>query len=240
MGQEIRERATQSSSGQACSYSGAVCTRYISPDDAAVERAWHIGRHNPWRGAEVYPQRPGIFVRPARDSTEHEAEAVVGQFGLIPWFAKAAKLTFSTCNARSEELAQKATFKDPWKRGQRCIVPAVAFYEPCWETGKNVWWSFRRADGELWGLAGLWNTWTDKATGELVESFTMLTINADAHPLMNRMHRPDPKRPPNMQDKRSVIPIERADVERWLYGTQDDARDLMRLAPAEAFDAAPH
>lgn len=216
-----------------------MCTRYISPDDAAVERAWHIGRHNPWRGAEVYPQRQGIFIRAARDSTAPQRETVVGQFGLIPWFAKSPKLTYSTCNARSEELAQKATFKDSWKHGKRCIVPAVAFYEPCWETGKNVWWSFRRADGELWGLAGLWNTWTDKATGELVESFTMLTLNADDHPLMNRMHRPDPKRPPNMQDKRSVIPVAFEDVDRWLFGTQEEAVGLVRLAPTAWFSGGP-
>ncbi len=217
-----------------------MCTRYISPDDAAVERAWHIGRHNPWRGAEVYPQRQGIFIRATRDSTEPRRETVVGQFGLIPWFAKSPKLTYSTCNARSEELAQKATFKDSWKHGKRCIVPAVAFYEPCWETGKNVWWSFRRADGELWGLAGLWNTWTDKASGELAESFTMLTLNADEHPLMSRMHRPDPKRPPHMQDKRSVIPVDFEDVDQWLFGTQQEAVELIRPAPPKAFDAVPN
>jgi putative SOS response-associated peptidase YedK len=45
---------------------------------------------------------------------------------------QAPKLTFSTNNARSEELAAKATFKDPWKRGQRCIIPATSFDEPKW------------------------------------------------------------------------------------------------------------
>lgn len=216
-----------------------MCTRYVSPEAAAIERTWHIGRHTPWRGAEVFPQKLGAFVRAARDSGTAEREVVVGQFGLVPWFAKSPKLTYSTCNARSEEMAQKATFKDPWKYGKRCIVPAVSFFEPCWETGKNVWWNFKRADGELWGLAGLWNTWTDKETGEVVESFTMLTINADADPLMSRMHRPDPKRPPHMQDKRSVVPVELEDVDQWLFGTQEEAAKLIKLAPVEVFEAAP-
>ena len=44
----------------------------------------------------------------------------------------------------------------------------------------------------------------------------MLTINADHHPLMRRMHKPDPQLPPDAQDKRSVIAIEADDVERWL------------------------
>jgi putative SOS response-associated peptidase YedK len=86
-------------------------------------------------------------------------------------------------------------------------------------------------------LAGLWNTWTDPATGELVESFTMLTLNADHHPLMNRMHRPDPKRPPEMQDKRSVVPIAPEDVDTWLHAPLEQAAQLVRLAPVEAFDA---
>ena len=216
-----------------------MCTRYISPQDAAIERQWHIGGRQPWRGGEIFPQRPGPFIRAARDSTEPARELVIGQFGLIPWFAKTSKLTFSTSNARSEELAEKATFKHPWGRGQRCIVPAITFDEPNWESGKNVWWRFGRADGDLWGIAGLWNVWTDKASGEMHESYTMLTLNADDHPLMNRMHRPDPKRPPNMQDKRSVVSIELADVDTWLYGTQAEAQKLLRLSPVELFDAGP-
>ncbi|MEJ8852178.1 hypothetical protein [Variovorax rhizosphaerae] len=47
----------------------------------------------------------------------------------------------------------------------------------------------------------------------------MLTLNADAHPLMNRMHKPDPKVGRDEQDKRSVVPIERGDVDQWLEGT---------------------
>ncbi|WP_375577510.1 hypothetical protein [Paracidovorax oryzae] len=55
----------------------------------------------------------------------------------------------------------------------------------------------------------------------------MLTINADHDPLMSRMHRPDPKRPPDRQDKRSVIPIELEDVGTWLAGTVAEASKLL-------------
>ncbi len=85
----------------------------------------------------------------------------------------------------------------------------------------------------------LWSTWIDKTTGEVVESYTMLTLNADAHPLMSRMHKPDPKLGPDEQDKRSVVPVEMTDVDQWLFGTLEQARELVRLAPAEAFAAAP-
>jgi hypothetical protein len=46
----------------------------------------------------------------------------------------------------------------------------------------------------------------------------MLTLNADAHPLMRRMHKPDPKLAPNEQDKRSVVAVNPADWETWLCG----------------------
>ena len=160
---------------------------------------------------------------------------VLGQWSLIPWFAKTRELRFPTSNARSEELLDKASYKQPWTRGQHCIVPAQAFYEPCWETGRHVPWRFTRPDGTPWGLAGLWNTWTDPASGEVVESYTLLTINADAHPLMKRMHKPDPKLGPDEQDKRAVIPLEPEDWDTWLYAPIPEAQSLMRLAPDDAF-----
>ena len=85
----------------------------------------------------------------------------------------------------------------------------------------------------------MWNTWTDKATGELFESYTMITLNADKHPLMNRMHKPDPALGPDQQDKRSVIPIKMVDVDAWLVGTIEEAKHLLRLAPVESFEAGP-
>lgn len=59
----------------------------------------------------------------------------------------------------------------------------------------------------------------------------MLTINADDHPIMSRMHKPDPKLPADQQDKRSVVAIEAGDVDQWLVGTLADAQALLR-APA--------
>ncbi|MEE9871530.1 MAG: SOS response-associated peptidase family protein [Delftia lacustris] len=218
-----------------------MCNRYKSPREDEIERMWRVGRQNPirWWDAEVFPRGTGAFVRRAQDDTGYSRELVAGQWGLIPWFAKEPRLKFPTNNARSEELAAKASYKHPWARGQRCIIPATTFDEPNWETGKNVWWRFARADGDPWGLAGLWNVWTDPATGEVRESYTMLTINADAHQLMIRMHKPDPKLPADKQDKRSVIPIELADVDQWLAGTVAEASQLLRVAPVEVFQAGP-
>jgi putative SOS response-associated peptidase YedK len=216
-----------------------MCNRYVSPEAGDMERYWHVGARTPWRMSDVFPRAPGPFIRAGRDAAAPARERVIGQWGLVPWFASTAKLPYSTNNARFEEIASKASFKHSWQHGKRCVIPAVSFDEPNWESGKNVWWRFRRADGAPWGLAGLWNTWTDKTSGEIVESYTMLTLNADAHPLMSRMHKPDARLAPDAQDKRSVVPIEIGDVDRWLLGTVAEATALVRLAPADLFDARP-
>ncbi len=67
----------------------------------------------------------------------------------------------------------------------------------------------------------------------------MLTINLDAHPLMRRMHKPNPKLGANEQDKRSVVVIEAADFDAWLTGSVDDAKTLIHLAPVEVLLAGP-
>lgn len=228
-----------------------MCTRYLTPTQAAIEDEWHLGRANseafirPVFGRELYPRQPGPFIRRARDDAGYSRELVVGRWGLIPPFSATPDVKFATYNARSEEMRSKASFKDAWARGQRCIVPATLFYEPNWETGRNVWWRFQRADGTPWGLAGLWHRWIDRKTGEAHESYTMLTLGANGHPLMGRMHKPelDPATkqplPADQQDKRSVIPIERGDVDLWLAGTVAQAQSLLRLAPADDFDAEP-
>jgi putative SOS response-associated peptidase YedK len=215
-----------------------MCNRYhpARPDEFYAEFKVQAPANFPV--GSVFPRGRGAFVRRARDSAAVEREGVVGQWGLIPSFAKSATLTYSTNNARMEGVATTASFKQPWAKGQRCIIPAAVFWEPNWESGKNEWWRFKRADGRPWALAGLWSTWIDKTSGEIVESYTMLTMNADSHPIMRRMHKPDPNLGPTEQDKRSVVVLEAEDYDTWLAGTPDDVASLVRLAPQEIFDAA--
>ena len=181
----------------------------------------------------IGPLQPGPFVT---------AQGMrVGQWGLIPWFSPTRKpinkagRPISTNNCRVETVATAPSFKGPWLRGQRCLIPALDYDEPYWGTGKNVWWRFGRKDGAPWMLAGLWTEWTDPQTGEVVLSYTMLTQNCDAHPLLKLMHKPDPALPPDQQDKRAVVPIERADWDRWLKGTMDEAVPLLKLPGEDLF-----
>jgi putative SOS response-associated peptidase YedK len=88
-------------------------------------------------------------------------------------------------------------------------------------------------------MAGLWNTWTDKSTGEIHESYTMVTLNADHHPLLRRMHRPDLSRPAHMQDKRAVVPLAPEQFDAWLRGTAEEATAALVLPQPDVYDAGP-
>jgi len=94
------------------------------------------------------------------------------------------------------------------------------FFEPCWETGRAVRWRIARADGDLFAAAGLWERWADPASGEVTTSFTLLTVNADAHPLMARMHRPG-------DEKRMPVLLAPGDFEAWLHATDEQAHALV-------------
>lgn len=168
-----------------------MCNRYEPPAASEISRRW-----KPRQSAENFPPRPlfpraqGPFIMAARDTTTIELEIGIGQRALIPWFAIAAKLPCCTNNARFETVATAASFKAPWARSQRCIIPATWFDEPCWESGRNQWCRFWREDGDPWGQAGLWSTWTDKETGEVIDSYTMLVgdnyLGRRARPTMVR------------------------------------------------------
>lgn len=194
----------------------------------------------------VGPNQSGVFLRAGADELIGE----VGQWGLIRP-GQPERIDYlpskipgkrgrprSTNNARIEGIEKKATFKAAWSEGRRCLVPAAWYQEPNWETGKNIWWQLKRADGDPWMLAGLWSEWVDLKTGELVPNFTMLTTNCDSHPLLNRLHRPDPDLPPDAQDKRSLVHIGPEDWEQWLQGTAEEARTLVHPPKVDAFDPA--
>lgn len=195
-----------------------------------------------YRTTGIGPLQPGPFIR--------RRELAVGQWGLTPDKSPTLKPVnrqtgrpMSTNNARwnpTRGQPEARSFWGPWDRGQRCVVPVEDFDEPYWGTGKNIWWRFRRADGAPLAVAGLWNEWTDPESGEVIPSYTMLTINCNAHQLLALMHRPDlgPDKqplPPEQQDKRTIVALERDDLEQWLHGTPAEAAALVRLPAPDLY-----
>ena len=101
-------------------------------------------------------------------------ELVPARWGLIPYFSKDAKGAFRCINARAETVATTASFRQPWKTGRRCLVPANGFFE--WETrpdGKQPFY-FTSAEGSLLAFAGLWDTWR-QPDGSSLLSYTIIT-----------------------------------------------------------------
>lgn len=75
------------------------------------------------------------------------------------------------------------------------------------------------------GIAGLWDCWQpDK--GDPVISFTMLTVNADGHLLMQQFHKP-------ADEKRMVVILPEEQYGDWLGASPSESMDFMRLYPAD-------
>ena len=80
----------------------------------------------------------------------------------------------------------------------------------------------QQVNREPMAIASIWDTWTEPETGELIVSFSMLTIEAGRHPLMNRCHKPE-------DEKRTVVPLRPELFHDWLNATPDTARSLLNL-----------
>lgn len=145
--------------------------------------------------AETYPG----FAAPIVVQSHQTGRVACGlaKFGLIPAWAKDDKISRHTYNARSETVAEKPSYRTAWRKRQFGLVLVENFFEPRYESGRAVRWKIGLASGDPFGIACLWDRWTDPITGELVVSFSMLTVNADEHPVMNQFHQQgDEKRTP--------------------------------------------
>ena len=208
-------------------------------------------------GREVWPRQPGVFIRAAQSRPTDETEVaevaedgaeaamppreplaralVAGQFGLVPRWVKSAsdaKLrSTKLVNARSETVTTSNNFRDAWLAGQRCIVPMMAFMEDDWRSGKAVPTRIVRVDGKPLGVAGLWESWTG-AEGEVIVSYTLLTVNANSHALMSRYQQPG-------NEKRMLAILNEGAFDAWLGARPEKAKEFMRAYPANWLTANP-
>ncbi|MGA2570385.1 MAG: SOS response-associated peptidase [Terracidiphilus sp.] len=166
----------------------------------------------------VAPQSVQPVVRLGRDTGEREFALL--RWGLVPFWAKDAKIGYSTINARAEEAASKPAFREALRK-RRCLVPADAFYEWTRSDPKNKQpFAFALRSGEPYAFAGIWERWTPKK-GEALESFSILTTDANEvlEPIHNRM----------------PVILEPKDYKRWMEPAALERLpvDLLRPFPAE-------
>jgi len=205
---------------------------HLPPDWQPPPSAWHIF---PTQIAPIIRRPP---ERESGDDAVPDMELVSAHFGMLPGFAKGIDYGRRTYNARSETVANLPSFKHAWAKPRHCIVPADAIYEPDWRTGKSIPTRITRTDGETLGIAGIWQPWKTPG-GDWVYSFAMLTINADSHSMFNKLHKPDPKRPSDQQDKRMPVILNADAYKAWLDANPDQSMDFMRQFPAARLTASP-
>lgn len=189
----------------------------------------HFGCELPsaeWRD-ETFPTYAAPFI--TLDNGTPICELAL--FGLVPhWAQDKKKFGLKTYNARSETVHEKPSYRMAWRERRFGLILTRRFYEPCYETGKAVRTSIYRQDGEPTAIASIWERIVDKESGEVLMSFSMLTVNADAHPLMKRFHRPE-------DEKRSVVVINSSDFTKWLTATHEGASRLLKAPDAQDFAA---
>ena len=203
-----------------------MCADYTPSRKAQIEDSFSIAYLLLDLPPEAWPGYIAPILRGSHE-TPGELEIAPAMFGMVPHWAD-HKLARQTYNARTETVASKPSFRNAWKRKQFCIIPAANFFEPNYETGKPVRWRIERADGGPVAIAGIW----EYRPADQLLSFSMLTINADGHPLMQRFHKPD-------DEKRMVMILDPDQYQGWLNGSLVSEENVYRQYPAELLVAQP-
>jgi putative SOS response-associated peptidase YedK len=205
-----------------------MCGRYVSPDQASIEREYALVHHK-WQFPPSYNVAPTQDVPIIRADKHGQRTGTRVHWGLIPFWAKGVQPKYSTINATIEKLTDAPTWRGPWKRGQRCILPALGFYE--WQVlpdGKSKQpFYITMNDQDVFGFAGLWDSSTG-ADGVAVESCTIVTMPANQ--LMTEIH--------NVKHRMPAI-LAKEDRETWLTGTSDDAFKAIKQYPDTHMVATP-
>lgn len=203
-----------------------MCGRYVSPSAAAIEREFGLTGRD-WRFATNFNVAPTQLV-PAIRAVVGGAEAVLLRWGLVPFFAHGLPGKYSTINARIETMQTSASYRAPWKRGQRCLLPATGFYE--WHLnadGTKQPYYIHLDDQATFAFAGLWDR-SVGADGAAIESCTIITL--PANPLMADIHNGRARMPALLAaDQRAA----------WLAGTAAEAYAALAPYPDRHMVAYP-
>lgn len=178
--------------------------------------------------ARIHHPRPRYNIAPTQSAPviEYGSEGFVAglrRWGLVPSWADSPTAGPPLINARSETAATRPSFRTAFMES-RCLVPADGFFEWTEQGGRKLPWHIRRPDGEPFTFGGLAARW-ESPRGEVVESFTLLTTDADEN--LRSLHH------------RMPVVVDTAERERWLDPSTPPAalRELLAGATSEGFVA---
>ncbi|MDH5455877.1 MAG: SOS response-associated peptidase [Gammaproteobacteria bacterium] len=193
-----------------------MCGRFAfySPSEAAAALFGAAG------STEVQPRyniAPTQFIAAIRDGENSKRELVMLRWGLVPFWARDPAIGNRMINARAETVAEKPAYRAAY-RHRRCIVLADGFYEWRKESDVKTPYYISLANGEPFALAGLWENWTDKASGDSLQTTTLITTAANEFmaPLHHRM----------------PVILEADTAGEWLAGSKDLLDDVAAITPA--------
>ena len=137
---------------------------------------------------------------------------VVSVWGLIPHWVKDNKQRMqfwnNTLNARGETIFEKPSFRDSAKH-KKCVIILDGFYEHHHFKGKTYPFLIQKKSREPLTVAGLWSEWLDKETGEIINSFTIVTTKANN--LLAKIHNN-----PKLTEPRMPVILPEVKIEQWL------------------------
>ena len=177
------------------------------------------------------------FIAPEEGAPVPPVERVLiaASFGLVPHWVKSASdgrlRALKLVNAKIDNLTTGTAFRDAWLAGQRCIVPLQAFQVDDLRPGKPLPTRITRVDNQPMGAAGVWARWVGE-DGEVITSYAIITINANAHALMNRYGHPG-------NDKVMPAILNEGAYDAWLNAKVNKAKEFLRPYPAEKLRANP-
>lgn len=154
---------------------------------------WEVGDNDYF--VSSYHQVAGTAEQPVivHDSVERRNVSIAANWGIVPKWTKSKgeglKEANRYVNAKAETLKEGRLYKPMLEQGQRCLIPCTAYFEHHWLDAagkKKVPFAVRKADDPIFSTPGLYELWTDRSTGEVITSYTMLTTAANA--LMKKVH----------------------------------------------------
>ena len=153
------------------------------------------------------------------------------KWGLIPFWVKdegqADEIKRMTLNARADTIFQKPSFREPIMK-KRCIVPSTGYFEWRHAGDKKIPYYIFVKGEPIFSMAGIYDSWLDKSTGEIVKTFSIITT--DTNPLTDYIH--------NTKHRMPAI-LSLSDEEKWLDPKLDksEIEKLLQPFPVELMDA---
>jgi putative SOS response-associated peptidase YedK len=203
-----------------------MCGRYSITDPDEALRGLFGYNGPPMDFAPRYNVAPTQSVPVVRLNHEGKRAIVAMRWGLIPSWAKEAKIGSMMINARADTVAAKPAFRAAFK-ARHCLVLANGFYE--WQAPASAEKGAKKqpyrivlgdaARARPFAFAGLWERWRDPAAGKdapPLDTFTIITTNAA--PAIAHIH-----------ERMPVMLTERDEFEAWLEAEKTPPAEAQKL-----------